>query len=84
MINAQIKYDTIRYNPELEGFEAAVCIRENAYIFTYPVSIKAPLKTDYTLVARGLIEKAEGKHGSKRKTMRSQILMASNQMPIAA
>jgi len=67
----KLEFDAIRYNPELEAFEAAVRIHDSGHIFRYPVHLKAPLNADYALIARGLTQKASSKHLKKAHVLRS-------------
>lgn len=67
----KLEFDAIRYNPELQGFEAAVRIFDGGHIFRYPTFITAPLNADTALVARGLVQKATTKHSGKSHMLRS-------------
>lgn len=71
MKTEKLEFAAIRYNPELEGFEAAVRIHEEGVIFTYPVYLRAPLEAHYSLIAAGLTEKAQVAHRSRQHVMRS-------------
>ncbi|MEL7257017.1 MAG: hypothetical protein AAFN80_04145 [Pseudomonadota bacterium] len=84
MIIEALAFDTIRYNPEIEGFEASVRIRDAVWVYNYPVHIKAPLQADYALVASSLVQKARDQHNSQVKTMRSQVLRAAQTPALAA
>ena len=78
MIEETLEYDTIRYNPEIEGFEAAVRIRDKAWAYSYPVQLKAPLHADYAMVARGLIQKAREQHSSGASGLRSKTFLLAS------
>lgn len=67
----KLEFAAIRYNPELEGFEAALRIHDDGVVFTYPVFLRAPIQASYALIARGLKEKAHAMHRSKQRMMRS-------------
>lgn len=67
----KLELDAIRYNPELEGFEAAVRIHDSGHIFRYPTFLQAPLHADPALIARGLTQKAATKHRNKGHALRS-------------
>ncbi len=58
----KLKFDDIRYNPELCAFEAKVQIDEDGERYVYPVYKMAPLYADFAFVARGLTEKALQAH----------------------
>ncbi len=84
MIIEALAFDTIRYNPEIEGFEASVRIRDEVWVYNYPVHVKAPLHADYALVARSLVQKARDQHESQTKTLYSQVLRAAQTPALAA
>ncbi|WP_338549930.1 hypothetical protein [Roseovarius phycicola] len=84
MIIEALAFDTIRYNPEIEGFEASVRIRDAVWMYNYPVHIKAPLTADYALVARGLMQRAREQHKASKKPLFSQLLRAANGPALAA
>ena len=84
MIIEALAYDTIRYNPEIEGFEASVRIRDALWVYNYPVHVKAPLHADYALVARSLIQKARAEHRAQTRKLRSQTLRAAQPTALAA
>ncbi|MFN3210317.1 MAG: hypothetical protein ACE369_15180 [Roseovarius sp.] len=69
----KLEFDAIRYNPELEAFEAAVRIHDSGHIFRYPVHLRAPLNAEYALIARGLTQKASLRHTQKHHDMRSSM-----------
>ncbi|SLN25900.1 hypothetical protein PEL8287_01195 [Roseovarius litorisediminis] len=52
----------VRYNPELEGFEALVEIRDKTGSYAYPTHIKAPMNADFKMIARSLTQKARKTH----------------------
>lgn len=80
----KLEFDAIRYNPELEAFEAAVRIHESGHVFRYPVHLKAPLNADYALIARGLTEKARTRHTQKSHDLRSYTPEIALTSPMAA
>lgn len=79
-----LAFDTIRYNPEIEGFEASVRVRDAVWVYNYPVHVKAPLHADYALVARSLVQKAREQHKSQTNMLHSQILRAAKKPALAA
>jgi len=58
----KLKFDDVRYNPEFGAFEANVQVDEKGKRFFYPVSIRAPLNADFSVIARGLARKAAKAH----------------------
>jgi hypothetical protein len=80
----KLEFDAIRYNPELEAFEAAVRIHESGHIFRYPVHLKAPLNAEYAFIARGLTHKASLRHTHKAHDLRSSLTEAAQSSAIAA
>jgi hypothetical protein len=84
MMTETLEYDTIRYNPEHESFEAVVRIHDLAWVYSYPVSLKAHLQADYALVARGLVQKAREQHLSNISALRSQTRTTTYHPPLAA
>lgn len=60
----------IRYNPELAAFEALVRILDNGDVFSYPVQLHAPLQADFSVIARGLTQKARNAHDAPAPGLR--------------
>ncbi|WP_135507344.1 hypothetical protein [Roseovarius aestuariivivens] len=73
-----LEFDAIRYNPELQGFEAEIRIRDGAETLSYPAFIRAPLTADYALVARGLTQKALALHKGHGKGQRLRLRTYEN------
>ena len=63
---------TIRYNPAARAFEAAVALYDAGEVFTYPVSLRAPMDADYETVTRSLAEMACRHHARGRTEFRAQ------------
>ncbi len=73
----KLRIADIRYNPERVGFEALVTIHDRGQTFRYPAFLSAPLHAEFTLVARGLTEKALKSHGSNRPGLRLRRAFAA-------
>ena len=67
----KIAFEAVRYNPEIEGFEASVRIREGMLSFIYPVVVKASLNADFDRIARSLKVKAMALHKMENVALRS-------------
>lgn len=66
----KVKFDDIRYNPEFSAFEANVLVEEQGKRFFYPVSVKAPLNAEFSVIARGLAQKAAQAHRTPSGNLR--------------
>ncbi len=80
----KLEFDAIRYNPELESFEAAVRIHDSGHVYRYPVHLRAPLNAEYALIARGLTQKASLRHASKGHQLRSSLPQSAQDSAAAA
>lgn len=63
----KLQLTDIHYNAEFECFETKVTIQEGNEIFVYPVHVNAPITAEFTMIARGLTEKARKAHTSPSK-----------------
>ncbi|MEM8776938.1 MAG: hypothetical protein AAGF53_18040 [Pseudomonadota bacterium] len=67
----KIAFEDVRYNPELEGFEASVKVREGFLSFIYPVTVRAPLNAEFETITRSLKVKALSLHKTENVALRS-------------
>ncbi|MBR9766160.1 MAG: hypothetical protein GYB53_22260 [Rhodobacteraceae bacterium] len=63
---------SIRYNAAERAFEAAVTLYEGREVFTYPVSLRAPMDMGYEEVTRALSELACRRHDRGQPGMRAR------------
>lgn len=56
----------VRYNPAARAFEAAVALHDAGEVFTYPVSLRAPMNADYEAVTSALAELARRRHARQQ------------------
>ena len=73
MTAEKLRLSEIRYNPERAGFEALVTVHEAGRSFRYPAFVSAPLHAEFTLIARGLTERALSAHKSARPGLRAAL-----------
>ena len=62
---------TIRYNPATRAYEAAVALHDQGRVFTYPVSLRAPMDAEYETVTRALSEMACRRHRRHATALRA-------------
>ncbi|PJE28002.1 hypothetical protein SAMN06297129_0007 [Pseudooceanicola antarcticus] len=62
----------VRYNPAERAFEAAVMLHDAGEVFTYPISLRAPLDMEYDAVTRALSELACRRHARGTETLRAR------------
>ncbi|WP_299845610.1 hypothetical protein [uncultured Roseovarius sp.] len=70
MRTEKLQLSDIRYNPEYSAFEAIVKIHDRGESYEYPTHIVAPLQAEFSLIARGLVEKAHRAHQNETPTLR--------------
>lgn len=71
MTRQKHRISQISYNPAAECFEAAVTLISADEAHTYPVSIPAPLDSDYEDVSKALLGRAKRIHARKNPGIRS-------------
>ena len=69
----KLRISDIRYNPERAGFEALVTVHDGRQSFRYPAFVAAPVHAEYTLVTRGLTERALAAHRSGDHGLRTVL-----------
>jgi len=69
MTPSKIQFSTIRYNPAFSAFETRASIEEDGVAYVYPVHVSATLTADFSIITRGLAEKARKMHSRRNHSL---------------
>lgn len=77
MKDTRTRISAIRYNPAERTFEASVTLYDRGEAFTYPVSLRAPMTTEYEDISRSITELALRRHARRDSGLHSHHRTAS-------
>jgi len=62
MKQVTVRFNGIRYNPEISGFQARATIHDSGVAYVYPVHVVVALTAEFDYVIKRLTRKARREH----------------------